>query len=251
MNGNKSKRRRARLRAGLFLRRNGVYAAAGLCLALFGVIALLANGRGGAPAEMSGDETLADLDPPAPVTATETAAPTRRPAFYTAAPTEAPTAVPTVMPDMTAAPSASPAPEGVKFSAAPVDGTLLKGYSMDALVWSKTLRQWMTHSGADIRAPKGSEVYAVAAGTVTRVYTDDMMGRTVEIDHGDGLVTVYCGLKEELEVKEGDRVEARAVIGRIGDTAISECAEESHLHFEVRLDGRPCDPEGFVMIKRT
>ncbi len=232
-----------------FIRQNGVYAAAAACLAALGLAAvgLWAKPGPDSPARSSGDETLADVPAagetalPTPPVRTETAAATT--------PTEE-TPVPTLMPDMTKAPSPSPSPEGRSMGASPVDGTLIRPYSMDALIWSETLRQWMTHPGCDVRAPKGSPVYAAEAGTVARVYADDLLGVTVELDHGGGVATLYCGLKQEVKVSEGDRVEARAQLGEVGDTAISECAEESHLHFEVRIDGRPVDPEGFVLIKR-
>ena len=91
---------------------------------------------------------------------------------------------------------------------------------MDCLIYSKTLGQWMTHSGVDIAAPKGTEVRTVDAGTVKRVYDDDMLGTTVVIEHANGLTTVYAGLKKEPPVMEGDAVNARDLIGYIGDTAI-------------------------------
>ena len=233
-----------------FAKRNGAYAAAAACLAVLGLAAvgLWAGPDDSQPARSSGDETLADVTSNAAQTPLPTAAVSTPAAVQPDKGVRTP--VPTLVPDMTKAPEPSPSPEGRSLGASPVDGTLLRPYSMDALIWSVTLRQWMTHPGADIRAPKGTPVYAAGAGTVARVYADDLLGMTVEIDHGGGLSTLYCGLKQEVGVKEGDRVEARAELGEVGDTAISECAEESHLHFEVRLDGRPVDPEGFVLIKK-
>lgn len=236
-----------------FFRRNGVYAAAAACLAVFGLAAagLWAGSGQEKPARSSGDETLEEVSSSTQAPVESAVLITPAAASPTAYSTPAPqTPTPTLMPDITPAPSYSPAPQGKKLGASPVDGTLLRPYSMDALIWSGTLRQWMTHSGVDIRAPKGEKVYAAAAGTVTRVYEDDLMGVTVQIDHGEGLATLYCGLKKDVAVKEGDAVKERAEIGEVGSTAISECAEESHLHFEVRVDGRPADPEAFVLIKK-
>ena len=104
----------------------------------------------------------------------------------------------------------------------------------------------MTHPGVDIAAPKGAEVRTVAAGTVERVYTDDMLGVTVVIAHDNGMRTVYSNLKEAPPVAEGQRVESRAVIGCIGDTAISECADRAHLHFELYIGDSLADPQKYM-----
>ena len=86
--------------------------------------------------------------------------------------------------------------------------------------------------------------YAAAAGTVTDVWEDPMMGKCVKIDHGNELVTVYRN--RDLEVAEG--VEAGAAvsamqrIGAVGESAILELADEPHLHFEVWKNGVPVDP---------
>ena len=241
------KRMRRRLRASIFLRRNGLYIAVAVCLAVIGGAAALIFGGNGntpeTPAEHSYDQRLNEAQ--ASIVPAATPLPTRRPSA-TSEPLRSPK--PTLIPNLTPAPSAAPEPASVSWIS-PVDGRLIRVYSMDALIYSKTLGQWMTHSGVDVAAPKGTEVHAVDAGTVARVYDDDMLGTTVIIEHADGLTTVYCGLKKEPPVREGDAVDARALIGYIGDTAISECAEESHLHFEIRLNGRPVDPRSYITFK--
>jgi murein DD-endopeptidase MepM/ murein hydrolase activator NlpD len=67
-------------------------------------------------------------------------------------------------------------------------------------------------------------------------------GDMVEIDHGNGLVTRYGHLSEVL-VEEGQQVTAEAILGRIGSTGRST---GPHLHYEVRVDGEPVDPERFL-----
>lgn len=242
-----------RLIARAFFKRNGAFIAIALALcALGGLIAVMPFDRSeadpGAPAENSMDERLKD----AQSSASPIPLPTRRPL-----PTLPPAGsaglspLPTVMPDMTPAPSKEPMPTSEAKLDSPVDGKLIKPYAMDCLIYSKTLNQWMTHSGVDIAAPIGAEVRAVAAGTVEWVTDDDLLGTCVLVDHGNGLKTLYCGLKKEPPVKDGDRLEPRALVGYVGDTAISECAEESHLHFEVIKDGLPTDPEGYVLIPKS
>ena len=232
-----------------FMKGNGIYIAVFLCLAMIGgLIAFLPAGGTKSeagrikdePAGHSYDEKLGDITP------SPTALPIRTPR-PTAAIT--PTAEPTLMPELTPAPTKAPAEDAPVKLNSPVDGKLLKPYSMDALIYSKTLRQWMTHSGVDIAAPKGAEVRSIAAGTVTQVYDDDMLGTTVVIDHGS-YKSVCSGLKKEVAVKEGDALQSRALIGYVGDTAISECADQSHLHFEIWRNGSPIDPESMVLIAK-
>ena len=236
-----------------FIKRNGALIAAALVLCVIGAIAAFVPfGRDdaadpGAPAANSLDERLAD----AQSSATPIPLATRRP-LPTIPPVGSaePSAVPTVMPELTPAPSKAPSPTaGTKLNS-PVDGRVIKPYAMDCLIYSKTLNQWMTHSGVDIAAQKGSEVRAVAAGTVEWVTDDDLLGTCVLIDHGSGFKTLYCGLEKEPPVHDGDAVPARGLIGLLGDTAISECADESHLHFEVLKDGLPVDPVGYVLISK-
>ena len=64
-------------------------------------------------------------------------------------------------------------------------------YSMDKLIYSVTLDQYMTHCGIDIEAPEDSQVVAAADGTVTAVYEDDRYGTSVEITHSGDMVTIY------------------------------------------------------------
>jgi murein DD-endopeptidase MepM/ murein hydrolase activator NlpD len=128
----------------------------------------------------------------------------------------------------------------------PLSGATQKAYSMDALVYSATMADWRVHNGIDIAAVDGSTVLAAKGGTVSAVYVDDFYGTVVELTHTDGWKTVYANLTETALVSVGDTVEAGDVLGAVGDTAIAECADEPHLHFEVWHDGAPQDPETFL-----
>lgn len=119
---------------------------------------------------------------------------------------------------------------------------------MDELVYSETLGQWMTHSGIDIAAPKGTAVYAVWGGRVDRVYTDDALGVMVELDHGDGRISVYGNLDPDLPVEEGQRLQAGDLVGVVGDTAVAECGAAAHLHYELYVDGKAVDPLEYVLL---
>ena len=128
----------------------------------------------------------------------------------------------------------------------PVEGTVVQGYSMDRLAYNATTRDWRTHAGMDLAAPEGSEVRAAAAGTVLAVFTDDLLGRTVTVEHPGGWVTHYANLAEEAAVSAGDEVEAGQVLGTVGRTALAEVGSEPHLHFAVYRNKVPQDPEAFL-----
>ena len=129
----------------------------------------------------------------------------------------------------------------------PVVGEITKSHSMDTPVFSTTLGEWRVHTGIDISAEEGSEVYAAAAGKVSRVYSDPFLGKTVEITHDGGIVSVYSNLSNtDVAVKEGQTIVSGAKIGLVGDTSLSELADESHLHFAVKVNGVSVNPLDYI-----
>ena len=170
-------------------------------------------------------------------------------AVTTPIPTVLPT--PTLMPDFTPAATAKPTATPKTKAAAPVQGDIIWGFAVNELIFSRTLEQWMTHSGVDIASPLGSEVHAVFAGTVESVEKDDQLGITITLKHANNMVSVYANLKEEPPVKEGQKLNAGATIGYVGDTAVSECADQSHLHFELYVDEKAVDPNAYVLFQKT
>ncbi len=128
----------------------------------------------------------------------------------------------------------------------PVNGAVLRNFSMETLALDPTLGDWRTHGGLDLAAEEGTKVIAMRSGTVSMEYEDGLMGQTVMIDHGDGLTSVYCGLGDEIPVKVGDEVETGTVIGKVENTAIAESGMSSHLHLETWLNGERVDPEEYL-----
>ncbi len=124
----------------------------------------------------------------------------------------------------------------------PVVGDIAVVYSVDELIYNKTMSDWRTHDGLDIKSLLGTKVVAVADGTVTDICNDDMLGTTVVIDHGSGLKSIFANLAKVPVVKTGDKVAMGAVIGAVGDTALGETCEVSHLHFAMTKDNEPVDP---------
>ena len=100
------------------------------------------------------------------------------------------------------------------------------------------------HQGLDLAAPRGTPIYATAAGSVLRAGRDGAYGNLVELDHGNGVRTVYAHL-HEYHVRLGQRVRAGERIGRMGRTGR---ATGVHLHYEVLVDGKAVDPRRFLRV---
>ena len=130
----------------------------------------------------------------------------------------------------------------------PVSGNMALDYSMDALCYNPTTRDWRTHNGIDIAAAEGTTVYAAADGTVESVFEDDTMGYTVVLSHADGYKTTYASLAAEVSVAVGQVVEAGQTLGTVGNTALMETALGEHLHFAVTCNGNHVDPEKFLAL---
>ena len=94
------------------------------------------------------------------------------------------------------------------------------------------------HSGVDFSAPEGAAVHVAAAGRVMIAADHYFAGRSVFVDHGDDLITMYFHL-EHIDVREGDTVERGQVIGSVGSTGR---VTGPHLHFGVRWHGARIDP---------
>ena len=128
----------------------------------------------------------------------------------------------------------------------PVTGMLERGYDEETLRYDTTMADWRTHNGWDIAAGLGGHVLSAANGTVSAVYEDPLYGTTVEIDHGDGLVSVYANLSAEPTVSVGQSVLVGDIIGAVGESAICEVGESYHLHFAMKLNGETADPANWL-----
>lgn len=141
----------------------------------------------------------------------------------------------------------SPVPDEPKWSS-PVDGYVFKPHSTDELVYSLTLGDYRTHSGIDISANVGSEVKACLDGKINGVYYDGLMGYCISIEHSNGMTSHYKNLGDTLPegVSEGKDVKSGEVIGYIGESAMVEFSDESHLHFELEVGGDATDPLDYL-----
>ncbi|MBZ6378321.1 MULTISPECIES: M23 family metallopeptidase [Pacificimonas] len=99
-------------------------------------------------------------------------------------------------------------------------------------------RRAAMHQGLDMAAPHGTAIRSSAPGKVVKAGWAGGYGKMVEIDHGNGITSRYAHMSRIL-VSPGDRVSAGESIGKMGSTGRST---GSHLHFEIRVDGRAVDP---------
>ncbi|HET9015831.1 MAG TPA: M23 family metallopeptidase [Thermomicrobiaceae bacterium] len=100
------------------------------------------------------------------------------------------------------------------------------------------------HTGIDLAVPTGTPVKATAAGTVAIAGWDGGYGNLVEIDHGNGIQTLY-GHNSQLLVTVGEQVKAGQVISLSGSTGNST---GPHVHYEIRINGTPVDPAPFIAL---
>lgn len=135
----------------------------------------------------------------------------------------------------------------------PTEGAVAKNHDTETLVYSVTMNDYRVHCGVDIAAAIGTPVYSVAAGTISKIYDDYLMGKCIEIDHGNGIVSCYKNLQEALPsgIIEGATVTSGQLIAGVGESAIIEQSDEAHLHFEMMKDGEYVDPLEYLSYNQS
>jgi len=124
----------------------------------------------------------------------------------------------------------------------PVEGELAGRFGVRRF-FNEELRS--PHAGLDVAVELGTPVKASAQGTVLAVDDYFFNGKTIFVDHGNGLITMYCHL-DRIDVKTGETVSKGQRIGLSGKTGR---ATGPHLHWSVVLNGAMVDPELFVPAK--
>lgn len=118
---------------------------------------------------------------------------------------------------------------------------VLKSYSGDNPVFSKTFNDWRVHNGADFALEKGSKVKAITNGEVKNIFEDQILGFTVEVEHEGGFTAYYSGLDQNVLVKLSDKLESGQEIGVI-DKIPGESEDGYHLHLSIKKADKFIDP---------
>ncbi len=126
--------------------------------------------------------------------------------------------------------SSPPSSSGVVW---PVSGPITSPFGM---------RWGSLHPGIDIGVGMGTPIHAAASGRVITASYSGGYGNLVVVDHGNGLATAYAH-QSSMAVTPGQQVSQGQVIGYVGSTGFST---GPHLHFEVRVNGSPVDPMGYL-----
>lgn len=132
----------------------------------------------------------------------------------------------------------------------PVNGNVSQTYSVDVPVYSITMEDYRTHAGIDIVATEGSAVRAAADGVIEEIWEDPMMGTCLSLRHSGGAKSIYKNLSPNLPGRAvpGAEVKSGEVIGAVGDSALCEIAQESHVHYELTIDGVSVNPQDYILL---
>lgn len=120
----------------------------------------------------------------------------------------------------------------------------VRGYISSSYGWRNhpVIKIPKRHAGMDIAVPRGTPVKATALGKVTRTGYVAGYGILVEVDHGNGLKTLYAHNSRVL-VKKGEMVKKGQVIAYSGNTGVST---GDHLHYEIRKNGKDINPANYL-----
>lgn len=127
----------------------------------------------------------------------------------------------------------------------PVNGNVLMSYSMDKSVYFSTLDQYKYNPALVISGTLNDNVIAAAPGIVKSIDTMRETGTTVTVDMGNGYECLYGQLKD-VQVKTGDYVNAKDVIGYVSEPTKYYSVEGCNLYFEMRKDGQPVNPMDYM-----
>ena len=135
----------------------------------------------------------------------------------------------------------------LKFMVPVNSAEIVREFSGDELVHFKTINSYRTHNGIDLKARKQAAVKAVADGVVSNIKNEEgTWGVCVEIDHGDGLKSFYCGLSGAVQVKIDQKIKIGEVLGYVSDENLIEKEQGPHLHFAMKEKNKFVDPGKYI-----
>lgn len=124
-----------------------------------------------------------------------------------------------------------------------VSGLQFESPKKEALITSPFGPRWgRPHEGVDLDANRGDEILAAADGVVEEISTSSSYGRRIVLRHDREFTTIYAHLNS-FNVRKGDRVNRGQLIGTAGSSGV---VNGVHLHFELRRNGEPIDPQNYI-----
>jgi murein DD-endopeptidase MepM/ murein hydrolase activator NlpD len=144
------------------------------------------------------------------------------------------------------APVETQEPEGPMFIVPVENATQTQGFGCSSLGFYPYNPDWGcgVHDGIDYAAPTGTPILASAAGTVLfSGWCDCGLGYYVELDHGNGVTTIYGHMASQPFVSAGQQVAQGETIGPIGSTGLST---GPHVHFMLQINGVSQDPARYL-----
>ena len=136
----------------------------------------------------------------------------------------------------------------LSFNLPVLNASIVKAYNENDYQYNEVLNKWEIYKAIQFAAEEGTNVLASCAGTVTNVYTNQLEGTVVVIDHGNDIKTVYGSLASGVNVEIGDTVNGGDVIGTASNSGIGQ-SEDSHVHFEVWKEASLVDPAAYLNIE--
>ena len=127
----------------------------------------------------------------------------------------------------------------------PVQGNVILDYSMDSTIYFPTLNSYKCNPAIVIQSENGTNVIAGVDGVVEEVSTNEEIGNYVVVGVGDGYEITYGQLKD-IAVETGDRVSKDTSLGMVGEPTSYYKNEGDNIYFEIKKDGKPCDPLDFL-----
>ncbi len=149
--------------------------------------------------------------------------------------------------DVDPVPTPTPEEDKLPTFVLPVVGMISEEHSPDLPVFNLTMNDYRTHNGIDILSTIGAPVYAVADGTVEKIWEDPMLGKCLSLRMSGDAVATYANLGDVATgLAAGSAVKSGDTLATVGESALLECGEEPHLHFEMTVGGASVDPKSHL-----
>lgn len=127
----------------------------------------------------------------------------------------------------------------------PCDGEIVKNFSGDDLIYSKTLKEWIIHNGIDISGKKGEIINSVCDGEVINIKYDYKYGNVIEIKNGEYIIK-YASIEPVDSLKIGDKVKKGQQVAMMSDDVGFELDNGAHLHLEIIKNNKQINPSSLI-----